>query len=296
MTSSALAEISTRLAAGDAITEEDIQTLAATSDLVALGMIAEGVRERKHQRRITFVRVFDVPAMASTSAAQVPDGAGEVRLTGVVDDLGAALRHVRAVSEAARGLPVSGFSLADLEDAARDRSELDDTLTALREAGLELIAEAPIDRLRGPEAALEAVGRAGLGLARLTVHAAAGAERLDLVRRAGRLHASFGWLRAFAPLPRGAADPYASTGYDDVKLVAMARIMLDIDTIQVDWTQDGPKLAQVALTFGADDLDNVSPFDTENLGLRRTALEEVRRNIQAASLEPVERNARFQAI
>ncbi len=59
------------------------------------------------------------------------------------------------------------------------------------------------------------------------------------------------------------------------------------------WTgrQYGPKLAQVALTFGANDVDRVSPVDDDSLGRRRTALEDVKRNIIAAGFTPVERAA-----
>ena len=67
-------------------------------------------------------------------------------------------------------------------------------------------------------------------------------------------------------------------------------------TIQVDWTLYGPKLAQVALTVGADDIDAVSPEDDVSLGRRRAPLEEIRRNIRAAGQEPVERNGRFEML
>ena len=53
----------------------------------------------------------------------------------------------------------------------------------------------------------------------------------------------------------------------------------------------GPKLAQVALTMGADDVDRVSAIDPGILGTRRSPLEEIRSNIRAAGLEAVERNA-----
>jgi aminodeoxyfutalosine synthase len=64
----------------------------------------------------------------------------------------------------------------------------------------------------------------------------------------------------------------------------------------VDWSLYGPKLAQVALTFGADDLDAVSASDDESRGHRRSPLEEILRSIQAAWLTPVERNARFELV
>jgi 2-iminoacetate synthase ThiH len=61
----------------------------------------------------------------------------------------------------------------------------------------------------------------------------------------------------------------------------------------VDWSRYGPKLAQVALTVGADDVDAVSPEDETTEGRRRAPLEEIRRNIRAAGQEPVERTGRF---
>ena len=81
-----------------------------------------------------------------------------------------------------------------------------------------------------------------------------------------------------------------TTGYDDVRQIAVARLFVDnIDSIQVDWQLYGPKLAQVALTMGADDIDNVSPLEGD-LGRRRSPLEEIRGNIIAAGLEPSERD------
>jgi 2-iminoacetate synthase ThiH len=82
-----------------------------------------------------------------------------------------------------------------------------------------------------------------------------------------------------------------------VKLVALARVMLDnVAAIQVDWVRHGPKLAQVALLFGASDLDRVSPSDDSPLGHRRAPLEEVQRNITAAFLRPIERDGRFEKV
>jgi aminodeoxyfutalosine synthase len=77
----------------------------------------------------------------------------------------------------------------------------------------------------------------------------------------------------------------------------LARLLVDnIPTIQVDWLLYGPKLAQVALTVGADDVDGVSPEEETGQGRRRAPLEEIRRNIRAAGQEPVERNGRFEPI
>ena len=96
------------------------------------------------------------------------------------------------------------------------------------------------------------------------------------------------------PLPTMLSTFRPTTGYDDVKAVALARLALPgVAHLQVDWTRYGPKLAQVALTFGADDVDGVSASDEAPLGRRRAPLEEIRRNIEAAGFEPVERTGRF---
>ena len=96
-------------------------------------------------------------------------------------------------------------------------------------------------------------------------------------------------IHAVAPLPREQSIAVPTTGYDDVRSVALSRLGLpSMKNIQVDWAQYGPKLAQVALTFGANDLDRVSIDDDASLGRRRTSVEDVKRNIVAAGFTPVE--------
>ncbi len=75
--------------------------------------------------------------------------------------------------------------------------------------------------------------------------------------------------------------------------MALARLVLEgVPSVQVDWMLYGPKLAQVALTVGADNLDAVPAGDDLTHGARRATLEDVRRNITAAGLTPVERTGR----
>jgi aminodeoxyfutalosine synthase len=167
-------------------------------------------------------------------------------------------------------------------------------LEGLHAAGLELVAEAPFDLLRDPRRSIEEVNIAGLALARLTVHQLPSADVPELMKKVSALQQQVGVIRAFAPLPRRSNAAVPSTGYDDVKRVALARLFVEtIPSIQVDWALYGPKLAQVALTVGADDVDAVSPAADAGTGPRRAPLEEIRRNIQAAGLEPVERDGRF---
>ena len=206
-----------------------------------------------------------------------------------------AVERLREVAAAASGAPITAFSLADLESlSAREGVTLRALLEELRAVGLELVAEAPIDRLQDPRRSIEEVNIAGLTLARLTVERTPSADPMPLLKTVADLQRSVAVIRAFAPLPRRVNPAAPTTGFEDVKHVALARLVADnVPSIQVDWSLYGPKLAQVALTVGADDVDGVSAEDETGEGRRRAPLEEIRRNITAAGLEPVERNGRF---
>jgi aminodeoxyfutalosine synthase len=167
----------------------------------------------------------------------------------------------------------------------------------LRSARLELVAEAPFDRLHDARRAIEEVNIAGLMLARLTIDRLPCADVVALMGQIAALQHAVGVVRTFAPLPRKLNPAVPTTGFDDVKRIALARLLVqNIASIQVDWSLYGPKLAQVALTVGADDVDAVSALDDESQGRRRAPLEEIRRNIRAAGLDPVERNGRFEML
>jgi aminodeoxyfutalosine synthase len=227
-----------------------------------------------------------------------PASAGEIRVTGTPPNRAAAVRRVGEVVAAANTVPVSAFSLADLERmAATEKTTLRSLLEELRAAGTELVSEAPFDELRDPRRSIEEVNIAGLSLARLTIHQLPDADVVRLLKSVADLQRAVGVIRAFAPLPRAVNPAVPTTGYDDIRRVALARLIVeDIPSIQVDWALYGPKLAQVALTVGADDVDAVSPDDRSAEGRRRAPLEEIRRNIRAAGQEPVERNGRFDVV
>ena len=112
-------------------------------DILQLGMDADDVRRQRHGTRTTFVRVADL--VAESEAAPIwPPAAGEIRIVGTPSSCAAAVARVRQVAPAANGVPVSGFSLAELEQlAAREGIALRALLEELRAAGLELVAEAP---------------------------------------------------------------------------------------------------------------------------------------------------------
>jgi CofH/MqnC C-terminal region len=291
------ADLTSRLAQGQRLTEGEIASMATGDDILGLGMMADAVRRRLHGTRTTFLRVADVAA-APGSVLAWPAAAGEIRITGTPSDRTAAVSRVREVSALARGIPVSGFSLADLERLALSEGV---TLRALLEelcaAGLELVADAPLDQLQDARRSIEEVNISGLALARLTIHRLPSPDLRSLFERVVELQRRVAVIRAFAPLPRAFNPAVPTTGYDDVRRVSLARLIVDnIASIQVDWSLYGPKLAQVALTFGADDVDGVSPEDDTGEGRRRAPLAEILCNIRAAGHEPFERNGRFETL
>jgi aminodeoxyfutalosine synthase len=92
-------------------------------------------------------------------------------------------------------------------------------------------------------------------------HVETAEERVDHLVRLRELQDETGGFMAFIPLAFHPENTQLShlpwtTGYDDLKNIAVARLMLDnVDHIKAYWIMMGPKLAQVALRFGADDLD-----------------------------------------
>lgn len=275
--------------AGQRLPAEAVAALASMTDILALGALADDCRRARHGARTTFVRVhtLDLAAMARWDAG--PDTAREVRLIGTPQSLDDALQAVRAARALAGGRPLRGFTIDEL--AALGGPE---AFAALAAAGLhEAVSVSP-----GPEAAGLVVASRQSGVCvRVIAAAREPQDRAAWLLEARALADAVGNIAAVAPLPRVQERITPTTGFDDVRTVALARLVLDqVASVQVDWAQYGPKLAQVALTVGADDLDAVPAVDDLSKGGRRTALEDVRRNIAAAALVPVERDGRFQRL
>jgi hypothetical protein len=275
--------IAERARANEALTAAELDELAE-ADILSLGMLADEVRRARVGDVVTFVRVVDSADIGNGSPAS------EVRIAALPATLADAVAAVEQVKAAAGSRLVSGFSLADLVDRAW--GDLAVVLRQLKGAGLDAVTEAPLDRLENPEAALQACQDAGINVQCLSLQKPNAEARTPMLMRARALATRFPWLTTIAPLSREQSIAVPTTGYDDVRAVALARLALPgVPNVQVDWAQYGPKLAQVALTFGANDLDRVSIVDDESLGRRRTSLEDVTRNIAAAGFQPRERTA-----
>jgi aminodeoxyfutalosine synthase len=282
-----------RAAAGEPLEHADRVAIAESRDVLALGMAADAVKRRRHGAEVTFVRVATI-ALGDAIHAEWAAAAGEARLDGSLEDVDFAVAAVESVAARAAGqVPVTGFSLGDIERVAGgDALKAEHVLTRFARAGLTAVAAAPLDQLQAPREMLAAAAAAGVRVLRVTVERSPAETRFEQLERAATLcrAASF---EAFAPLPRHVTSATPTTGFEDVRQVALARLLVDVPRIQVDWPLYGPKLAQVGLTFGADDVDGVSPLEDSGEGRRRAPLEEIRRNITAASGEPIERDGLF---
>jgi aminodeoxyfutalosine synthase len=294
-------QLTDTLAAGHALSAPQLRALAQSRDLIGLGMLAADVRSRRHGTRGTFVRVHvaDVSHIPSDTGGVGLDlpltpgegtfSMGELRLVGAPASLDLARLLVAAAARQG-GVPVSAWTIEQLAALG----PLTDVAVTLREAGLDAVASARLDRLAAAD--LEALAAAGLPVQTVTLGTPVdGDALLDQLERLRAWQAATGVVRACAPLPVETPAEQPTTGYDDMRHVAIARLVLDnVDHIQAHWLRMGAKLSQSCLLFGANDIDGVPARDEMPHGPRRAILEEVRRNILAASLDVVERDGSFQ--
>jgi aminodeoxyfutalosine synthase len=132
-------------------------------------------------------------------------------------------------------------------------------------------------------------------------------ERVDHLMRLRGLQDQTGGFQCFIPLAFHPANTRLShvapsTGRLDLQTVALARLMLDnIPHIKAYWIMLGAKTAQVALHFGADDLDGTvvderitrAAGGQAGAGMTRTALELL---IREARRIPVERDTLYRPL
>ncbi|MCG0278202.1 MAG: aminofutalosine synthase MqnE [Thermanaeromonas sp.] len=116
-----------------------------------------------------------------------------------------------------------------------------------------------------------------------------------------------GGFMAFIPLPfhpanTGLKHLPPTTGYDDLKTLAVSRLLLDnFDHIKAFWIMLTPKVAQIALHFGVDDLDGTVREEhiAHDAGAETPQYhpaEEFLRLIREAGRIPVERDTLYNVV
>jgi aminodeoxyfutalosine synthase len=132
-------------------------------------------------------------------------------------------------------------------------------------------------------------------------------DRVDHLLRLRALQDETGGFVAFIPLafhPDNTALQHIpkTTGFADLKNIAVARLLLDnIAHIKAYWVMMTPRIAQVAQRFGADDIDGTIVEEriyhdagaTTSQSLRRSQLLEL---IRKAGREPVERDTLYRPV
>ena len=93
-----------------------------------------------------------------------------------------------------------------------------------------------------------------------------------------------------------------TTGFHDLKAIAVARLMLDnIPHIKAYWIMMTPRIAQIALNFGADDIDGTVVEEKIYHDAGATTTQSLRRQellalIRKAGREPVERDTLYRPV
>lgn len=131
-------------------------------------------------------------------------------------------------------------------------------------------------------------------------------DRIDHLIRLRELQDETGGFQAFIPLSyhplNTATGSSYSSGIDDLKTIAISRLMLDnFDHIKAYWIMLGEKIAQLSLLFGADDIDGtvVEEKITHSAGAMTAeglTIEEIRELITRAGRIPVERDALYRPV
>ncbi len=207
--------------------------------------------------------------------------------------------------------------------AAVSGISVEETLQRLREAGLDSLpgggAEVLVDRVRRAVSPCKLDARGWLEVMRTahrlglpgtaTMMFGVGetlAERVEHLRRIRDLQDETGGFTAFIPWSFQAGNtalegvfPPAS-GVEYLRLLAVSRLYLDnIANIQASWVTQGPRLGQVTLAFGANDLG--STMIEENVvaaaGVRHQCdVETMVRLIRAAGYVPVQRDTLYRPV
>ncbi|MGD0898036.1 MAG: aminofutalosine synthase MqnE [Thermoguttaceae bacterium] len=138
-------------------------------------------------------------------------------------------------------------------------------------------------------------------------HLETAAQRIDHLLRLRKLQDETGGFQALIPLafhPQGTAmsdleGPFALL---NLRTIAVSRLMLDnFDHIKAYWISLGVGTAQVALCYGADDLDGTVRHERihHDAGAgspEALPVDEIRRLITEAGFEPVERDSLYRRV
>jgi len=248
--------------AGETLTREDALALYKTTDILALGWMANSVRERMHGNGTAFGPAVELTAHASDCAWC---GAMSLR---------------EAAEATVKNLPEKGAVQIVL-------------------GGHPEIAEEAM------AAVMEEIGRKRPGVTARAVaigsQLSSDEKRVEFLLRVRGIQERFRCIDAYAPrvMPRiGVEGVFSSTGMQEMKHIAVARLVLhNVAHISASWELLAMKVAQIALRFGADDVESTTLRGNPlaEFGPKKTFREELVRFIEAAGRKAVERGEGYGA-
>ncbi len=235
------------------------------------------------------------------------------------------LQILQAIKEVRPGVHIQAFTCVEIAHLAELAGKsVDKTLEILKMAGLGSLpgggAEVFSPRIRKLTCEKKLAGSDWLEISksahRLGLHTNATMlyghietleERLLHLDALRKTQDETGGFLAFIPLafhPKNTemSDLAQTSGIDDLKNIAVARLMLDnFPHIKAYWVMIGPKMAQIALSFGADDMDGTVKEEiiTHMAGAetgRAIGSATLVRLIREAGRKPIERDTLYNII
>ncbi len=330
--------------------------LYRTHDLLALGALANHVREQRHGDAAYFVwntHINHTNVCVATcdfcafAAREGEERAYTLSLDQIFQNVAALPKPVREVhivgglhpdlpwsyfTDMMRGIKkerpdihIKAFTAVEIFFFHRlYRMSVERVLAELREAGLdslpgggaEIFAKETRDKIIQGKAdaaqwldVMREAHRQGIptNATMLYGHIETVEDRVDHLLRLRALQDETGGFVTYIPL---AFQPWEApalklpetTGFEDLKAIAVGRLLLDnFPHIKSYWIMIGPRLAQIGLSFGADDLDGTVTeekiaHDAGAPTAQSLTVHELCRLIREAGRRPVERDTVFNVV
>ncbi|MGD8509429.1 MAG: aminofutalosine synthase MqnE, partial [Syntrophobacterales bacterium] len=354
---SELADIYDKVMADRRLSREDGLRLFQSSDLLAIGFLANLVRERLHSQKTYWVYnqhinysnvcvngctfcafsrrqgeeggfVLTIDQVLNKVRERLHEPIREIHLVGGCHPdlpLSYYLDLVREIKKVRSETVIKAFTAVEVAHLAHnERLSVSEVLQAFKEAGVQALpgggAEVFSNRVRqllcpeklNSDGWLRVAKKAHLlgmrsNATLLYGHVETAAERVDHMLALREAQDETGGFITFIPLAFQTANTGLSgvqprTGFTDLKTIAVSRLLLDnFAHIKAYWIMLGVKVAQIALHFGADDLDGT--VMEERIGHMAGAQsaealtpEELETLIRTAGQEPVQRDTFFRPV
>jgi aminodeoxyfutalosine synthase len=357
LTDARLKPIADKVFAGERLNMDDGIALYRSPDLLAIGWLANYVREKRHGN-VTYFNVnrhinptnvcvahcrlcafgrdpnapgaytFALEEIYQRAEQGVREGATEFHIVGGLHpDLtfDHYLELVRGLKQRCPGVHLKAFTMVEVHYFARiAKLSIEETLRKMKEAGVDSCpgggAEIFHPRVRKIICDHKTSGQMWLSTAKkahqaglhsnatmLYGHVETEEERVDHLLKLRELQDETHGFVTFIPLafhPENTALSHIPkpTGYADLRNIAVARLLLDnFEHIKAYWIMLSPSIAQIALRFGANDLDGtvVEEKIYHDAGAKTsefTPRAELQRLIRAAGRVPVERDTLYRPV